>query len=279
MRTIHIIAFLVLTGSAVSAGDYAPSLLDSLLKIHVTDGAVNYDELRLNDGLLREFLKSVETVSADEFERWTESARKAFWINTYNALVLALIIEEYPIEWGSIVQQIHFPKNSIRQLQNAWDRPLIRVFGSDISLNAIHHDILRIRYNDPRIHFMLVNSAVSGPECRPDACFETDLDQRLDLAAVHFLNNPKVVYLDRNANLLFLSPILGWYKNDFSRVSTGICSYPYQSESLCAVISYIARYLPEEDAAFIRANRPEIQFREFDWMLNEISLQPSHTSG
>src|SRR4029450_10414881 len=80
----------------------------------------------------------------------------AYWINAYNAFVLAAVIEEYPIR-------------SVWKVRNGqfFERARHVAGGRLVSLNEIEHHILRERYREPRIHFA-INCASNGcPPMRP----------------------------------------------------------------------------------------------------------------
>lgn len=272
VQNFRIVLFIMIFPTLAFTYDFTHSLLDSLLQIHVQDGMVNYQALKQDDSLLKAYLRELELLPEQEYEGWTDQNQIAFWINAYNAVTLAVIIENYPIQYGNYLHRIRFPKNSIRQIPKVWDKPLIRIMGRELSLNQIEHEILRINFTEPRIHFVLVCASMGCPLLDERAFTGTDLDQRLDLAAIKFLNNPEKIRLDKKTNTLFLSQIFNWYKNDFVIEEGQYCEFPYASEPLCAVLTFAARFLPENDVEYIKVNRPVLNFLKYNWSLNEYSV-------
>ena len=76
----------------------------------------------------------------------------AFWLNTYNALVLRTVIDRYPIR-GSAPP---YPAGSIRQIPGAFDGRRHRVAGRSLTLDDI--EAILGEFGDPR-----VSSPTSSP--------------------------------------------------------------------------------------------------------------------
>ena len=71
------------------------STFDTLLKAHVDeDGLVDYAALQASDALTPYLLRLANTDPSN----LPEDDRLAFWLNTYNALTLKLIVDHYPTE-------------------------------------------------------------------------------------------------------------------------------------------------------------------------------------
>ena len=125
-----------------SYDDYA-----DVLKTYVDDtGMVNYKGLKAKRGRLDAFARSIATLDAKVFEKWSEKARVAFWINAYNALTLEAIITHYPIKPGGFFAR-RYPKNSIRQVPGVWKKLQFVVMGKKTKLDKIENTILRGKTN------------------------------------------------------------------------------------------------------------------------------------
>src|SRR5262249_56655108 len=110
--------------------------------------------------LLSDFVTRLGMASPDTTpERFvTPEHALAYWINAYNAFVLAAVMEEYPVR---SVWKVHDGQFFVRARHRAG--------GVLLSLNDIEHRILRGRFREPRIHFAL-NCASNGcPPLRPQA--------------------------------------------------------------------------------------------------------------
>jgi len=128
------------------------SLYAKTLKNHVDDrGMVNYKALKDSPRDLEGYLTALAGVSEEDYSQWEEAQQIAFWINAYNGLTLKSIIDNYPIK-SSFFKSLNNPKNSIRQISGVWDKKTHQVMGKKLSLNHIEHEILRVRFEEPRIH-------------------------------------------------------------------------------------------------------------------------------
>ena len=150
----------------------------------------------------------------------TEEAKKAFWINIYNAYFLLL-------------------------RQQEWQRPeifrerLVPIAGRRFSLDEIEHGILRrcrakwalgflpdpfcsltvrrlmLKRSDFRIHFALNCGARS---CPPIAFYQEDqVNAQLELATRSFLEQETMV--DEGQRVLYTTRLMRWYLGDFGGFS------------------------------------------------------------
>lgn len=76
--------------------DHAP--FTALLARFVDSDGVDYRTLKAVRGALDRYLGSLASVPADSVASASSSAYLAFWINAYNACMLRLFIDNYPIE-------------------------------------------------------------------------------------------------------------------------------------------------------------------------------------
>lgn len=146
----------------------------------------------------------------------TEDARKAFWINIYNAYFLLLRQQEW-------------------QRPHIFREPLVPIAGTRFSLDEIEHGILRrcrakwalgylpsplfrrsvrqlmLQRPDYRIHFALN----CGARSCPPICFysEERVNAQLDLATQGFLEQETVV--DETHKVLHTTRLMRWYLGDF----------------------------------------------------------------
>jgi Protein of unknown function, DUF547 len=175
---------------------------------------------------------------------------KAFWLNLYNALTIAQVLQKYPI--ASIQPKfLGFP-NWIAFL---WFflKPIHHIGDSAYSLNTIEHKILRKTFADPRIHFALVCASIGCPLLRAEAYMPETLDTQLEEDAKRFINNSEKVYYNATSNVLFCSKIFKWYRQDFLTLAPSIAHY-------------ISTYL---DAPLQLNQRLTIQYLPYDWYLNQ----------
>ncbi len=237
---------LVTTHGYAAQVNYA--LWEKVLNTYVDDhGYVNYEGLKSNRSPLDNFIKN--EIENRDINTFSDTGKKAFWINAYNALTMRLIIDHYPLRLGGI-----------RTIN--WGRPWDvkwKVSGRTLTLSQIEHEILR-KWNpiDPRIHFVINCASIGCPRI-PDTHFNPEqLEEQLDRETVRFINDTEKVRLDRSNNVLYHSAIFNWFEEDFFSVSS-------------SKLEFILKYLNEADKKYILLNKERIQLKEmkYDWALNK----------
>jgi len=251
--TLALVAALLTTGSApppgVAVPDHTP--FDELLRRHVSDGGVDYaawaagaDDRRQ----LREYLDALAAVRVSALEAAPDGrdVALAYWLNLYNALTLDLVLDRYPVD-------------SIKDLgglfSSPWKRDLVTVEGQELTLNEIENDVVRPRFDEPRIHFALNCAARSCPPLRAEAYVAARLDEQLEQQTVAFLENADFNSVDDEGRL-HLSMIFDWYAGDFE-------------EAAGSVAAYVQPYLPGFPDR--PPDRVDVRFRDYDWSLNEAT--------
>ena len=186
--------------------DYA--LWTEILGVIVTPaGKVDYEILARHRDHLARFVAQLATASPDTTpERFpTPEHALAYWINAYNAFVLAAVIEEYPVR---SVWKVHDGQFFVRARHCAG--------GVLLSLNDIEHRILRGRFREPRIHFAL-NCASNGcPPMRPQAFVPAGIRETLLTATRQFLASEWNCRIDRDQHKIFVSRLFRMYAEDFA---------------------------------------------------------------
>lgn len=271
MKLTHLLLAVPLLISACSAGpgaltssatapagefDHGHELLDGLLARHVRTAGVDYDGLADESEALDQYLAGLHAVGPDELAGWSREQRYAFWINTYNAHILRLIIDARAA--GEV--------ESIRDLGGAlvnriWDQELIPMQalhpdGSDqlLSFSEVEHEILRPRFEDARVHAAINCASVSCPPLLPEAFEAGRLELQLDQAMAAFLADSTRNQLDQEAGELRLSAIFDWFAEDFERDAGGVREYVQRFAGSAAgdwVLSAKVKHLP------------------YDWSLNQ----------
>ena len=143
-------------------------------------------------------------------------------------------------------------QESIKKIRGVWDKLTFVLAGTSLTLNNIEHDILRKEFRDPRIHFALVCASRGCPKLRHKPFTKINLDDELDYGAAKFINDPEKVLLDEDRNILYLSPIFKWFKDDFWDVK-----------------EFVGNYLGASASKYIRENNPKIKYLKYSWLLNE----------
>ncbi|VAW16334.1 Uncharacterized protein DUF547 [hydrothermal vent metagenome] len=215
---------------------------DVLEKYVDRNGLVNYMQLQLNRLKLDKF---VEQVKEADISNLSAQEQKAFWINGYNALTVTLILDNYPLKFGGI-RTINWGR--------PWDLPM-RVAGRELTLGTIEHKILR-PLGDPRVHFALNCASIGCPKLPQTPFYPENLDERLELEAKRFINDPDKVYFDQRKDILFYSDLLNWYEEDFLLVAS-------------SKLEYIMRYLDDDKKKLMNSNSLKLKKIKYDWALNK----------
>ena len=256
----------VLSPAAAEGQRAADEPLDRVLDLYVRDGFVYYRALRSERAVLDRYVLSLHDVPAG-FSDWTNEQRIAFWLNSYNALVLRTVVDHYPIRGDGPV----YPSNSIRQIPGAFGGITHRVAGRELTLDEIESSVLA-SFGDPRVFLALGRGAVGGGRLRSEAYSAARLDEQLAAAAEEFATEPWGVVLDRLAERVRVSPIFGWRREAFIRAYadrgwTDSGRSPIER----AVLNLVEPSLFPSERAFLAQNTFEFRYQEFDWRLNDLT--------
>jgi len=240
------------------AGGFDHATFESLLERFVTsDGTVRYQDWHEDEAAMREldrYLAALARFSPGNApERFaTDGERRTYWIQAYNACVIKGVLAHWPLD---SVQDVKAPVE-LKAGQGFFYNLRFVIGGEEINLYHLEHDIIRKRFTDPRIHFVLNCASEGCPVLRPDV---GDLAQ----ATRDFLAENVVV--DHEKKTVTLNSIFDWYADDFEAdlAREGL------PESRRTVLSWLQRNaerdLKEELA---RADLYEVRFADYDWGVN-----------
>lgn len=240
---IHLLLPLAL---AAALPDY--QAFDQVLNKYVNnEGKVRYAALHNDIVPLAKFVDSLAVVSPiSEPARFpTKEAKLAYWINTYNALVLHAFASEHPKDKARLISKVG-------QFQFFYRRKF-KVGGAMRSLDDIESK--SIRPLDNRIHFSIVCASESCPWLSNEAFTEVNVNAKLDTQARLFLNQERNVKVDLSKRTLQLSKIFDWFQKDFS-------STPGR------IPEFIAKYRAKDGGELAKGNW-KVLFFDYDWSLNE----------
>jgi hypothetical protein len=214
------------------------SIFDSLLQKNVDKtGRVDYQSLKNNETLLDNYLAYIQ--NNEPTKDWSSNKKKAFWINTYNAYTIKIILNNYPLK-------------SIRDIkidgETAWKIPFVKIGQKRYTLDQIEHKILRKKFNDPRIHVGINCASVSCPRLWNFAFTEDNIASSLDNLMKVFINDTTRNKISKNN--VALSEIFNWFSKDFIKNGT--------------IINYLNTY-----AAIKISEKASIKYLTYDWSLNK----------
>ncbi len=279
MQIRHLLAVqLVLVAALAPSLSADDAVLDSLYSGYASalerfvgsSGMVDYRALKANRGGLDSFVENLSGSDRELQKNWSEQERIAFWINAYNALTLKAIIDNYPIKSGFLASLI-YPGNSIRQIDGVWDKLEFSVLGEPHTLNRIEHEILRVQFNESRIHMALVCAAMGCPQLRNEPYDGSRLDSQLESQTLKFLADPDKFRIDRDKGKVYLSSIFDWFGKDFVAAFAEIGPVNDFDPPRNAVLNFIAGHLDTDRRDYLAQSNYKLEFVKYDWSLNELS--------
>ena len=251
-------------GDPFSYEDYA-----SVLNAYVdTNGMVNYKALKTNRKQLDAFASSLAKLDLGSFEKWSDKRKIAFWINAYNALTLMAIVDHYPIK-ASLFKSVLYPKNSIRQISGVWTDLQFPVMSRKMTLDEIEHQVLRAKFNEPRIHVALVCAAMGCPILRNEPYTGDKLDAQLKDQSAGFVKDSQKFRIDRNTSTVYLSSIFKWFGEDFVKSYGTKDKFGDLDDTQKAVLNFVSRFLNPSDKAYLAKGGFSLEYLKYDWSLNE----------
>ena len=244
-----VILLLVLLGltNELYSQNQAPlhAIFHQLLKKNVSaSGKVNYRGFIRDSVEFNRYLRLLRQTPPNE-KTWTREEQMAYWINAYNAFTIQLIMQYYPVksikDIGSTLQ--------IPFVNTPWDIVFITIGQQKFDLNNIEHDILRKKFDEPRIHMALVCASKSCPVLLNEAYDPARLNTQLTTQTKAFLNDPSRNKISPDKPQV--SKIFSWYSGDFEK----------QGGSVKKFINHYSAVKINEKA--------RLDYLDYDWSLNE----------
>jgi hypothetical protein len=241
----------LLMAISVAWPQWAPAeehqLWNLIVSKYVDDhGRVAYRRLQADDmPVLSKYLASLGEARIEGFP---EKEQLAFWINAYNAMIVAGILDGYSAE--NAFKRYRFFKSYSQVID-----------GEERTPDDIEHGIIRPRFHDARTHFALVCASSSCPKLRQEAYVGDRLDAQLDDQARRFLIDPSRNRIDPASGTLELSQIFKWFSADFARGGSTLADF-------------LAPYLTAEQVRLLRTKKPT--YLDYDWTMNAQAGQRPH---
>jgi hypothetical protein len=242
---------LAAAGRSVFALDHNHSVFAEVLRKHTQagNGLVDYASVKASPESLRRYLNELAAVTEDEFDSWSEPEQMAFLLNLYNAATIQLVADHYPVQ-------------SIKKIgslfRSPWKLPVVKLWGKTITLDDLEHGIIRAEYREPRIHFALVCAAKGCPPLRSEPYLAETLSAQLEEQGRRFFAEREKNRIDAGRRTVYLSPILKWFKEDFTRDGK-------------TLVEFAAPYFGSEGVALLQreGRKFKVRFTDYDWSLND----------
>ncbi|WP_281541374.1 DUF547 domain-containing protein [Maribacter aestuarii] len=207
---------------------------NAFLKENVKNGRVDYNSIKANPAPLKDLISQAKKLIVSKADAKTY---QAFWINTYNLLVIDGIVENYPLK-------------SPLDVPGFFDKKKHDVGGEQITLNDIENKLLRANFpKEARFHFVLVCAGLGCPPIIAMAYSPERLDAQLEQQTVKALNDPDFIKV--NNTKIGVSQIFEWYKGDF--------------EQYGSILDFINKYRKDK-----LSEDSKISYYPYDWTLNDM---------
>ena len=274
IKQLILVLLLCFASHNVLANRFDHSVWDELLRAHVVTknqgktSQVNYLGFAQYHGQLRRYLSQLTEVKRSNFFNWDRSEQLAFLINAYNAATIEMILRSYSSLFtlrAYAPVTLSWKSRLISILKNQRELGFIALFGEFLSLNDIEDMIRKPEYFDePRIHFALHKGSIGSPALLNRAYAGIELENQLEKATRNFLSDRSRNRYNEEMERLEVSEIFDWYSKDFERGWQGW-------SGLGQFFTHYRDSLADTPRAkeLLNTEYPDIQFLEFDWLLNE----------
>jgi hypothetical protein len=246
-----------------------PSEFTRILRSVVTVPFVDYAKLQAERGALDRYIAALGSTTEASLRAAPREAQLAFWLNAYNACMLKLVVDHYPIRRQRLgllqrarVSVVGYPENSVWQIRDVFSVQHCPVAGSRRSQDEIEHAIIRPTFQEPRIHFAVNCAARSCPVLWPEAFTAEQLEEQLERSVRTVVSSPEHFRIEGSPEpggdgvTLRLNRVLDWYQEDFGG-----------REGLRA---FFLPYLEGQHLAWVRDPSTRVAFFEYDWTLNDL---------
>ncbi len=192
---------------------------------------------------LHGYMRELEAVPVSSLNRLEQFA---YWVNLYNALTVATVLDHYPVD---SIRDIDISSGLFSN--GPWEATLVEVEAIPLTLDDIEHRILRPIWRDARVHYAVNCAALGCPNLNAEPFEAARLDRQLDQAARSFVNHPRGVRIADGK--LSASSIYDWFESDFGGSEAG-------------VITHLKRYAGPALAGQLEGI-DEIEGYTYDWTL------------
>lgn len=277
--TIHVAGADTNDSNGLTGGDKFNAEFESILSEYVDEkGMVDYAKLRRFRLKLKAILAQLAILGREEYESWGRDEKIAFWVNTWNVKMLAIIIENYPID-SSRMHRLWWPPSSIRHIPPKfevgtvkWNSYKFIVMDEEFNLYSIENRFFRKEFADPRVFFALCSANLDSPLLRNKPYYGKDLGEQLDEQVRRFLCSKSGLQVDTKTDKVTLSVLfeqrLPWYGGEFAAkygIDRKFKSHPAENR---AVLNFITHYVSQSTVSYLETGNYTIKYKRYDWRLN-----------
>ena len=224
---------------SVASEDW-PDVFERLLQTYVQADGVDYEAWYGNADDLAALESVTQDIAEAALEGLSRDERLAFHLNAYNAWILQLVLDDYPIE---SVKQIGLVPFSVFFLKK------VRIAGDKMTLNHLEKGIIIKEFREPRIHFAINCASESCPPLATAVYRGPLLERQLEEVTTKYADSYGAARVDHDAKRVLLVEIFKWYAEDF--------------ETAGGPVDFLNAYRTEPIPGDY-----EVAFYDYDWSLN-----------
>jgi hypothetical protein len=214
---------------------------DRLLKKYVVDGGVRYAAWKADAKDMAAMNRVVAGIGETDASKLDPKAQLAFYINAYNAWTIKLILDRYPIKSVFSASPIFFLQKNIR------------VAGERMSLHHLEKNIIREKFQDPRIHFAVNCGSTSCPPLQKGAYDAKSIDKELEARTKAFTLNDSNVEKTADGKVR-VSRVFKWYGEDLKG----------KGKEKEGAVESIEKMRGEQIP-----QGAKVEYKKYDWSLND----------
>ncbi len=234
--SLFVLSFIIINSSHAARLETFFAKADVFFKGHVKSGKVDYSMLKTHLSEVDELLKMAEIMSLSGS---LNSSSKAFYINTYNLIVIQGLTKGYPV-------------SSPKAITGFYNQKKHKVNNVYYTLEGLREKMLG-EYPDARICFALCEGAIGSPLLANSAYKPQKLEEQLNTRTKIAINNANFIRIKPASNKVVVSEVLKWNKGVFGG-SNG------------SILNYLDKFLKEESKV---PSDYTLDYYPFDWRINE----------
>ena len=194
---------------------------------------VDYPNLTQADlDLLKRYIARMSHVDINNYNR---NEQLAFWINIYNALIVKIVTDYYPVD---TVQEVNISPGLFSV--GPWGANLVTIAGTQLSLDDIQNRIIRAIWNDPRTHYAVNDGTIGAANLSKQAFQGTTINTQLNQVTSEYINSLRGIQVIDGK--LIVSKIYDWYLNDFGSSELDLITHllHYANEPLRSDLQHVS---------------------------------------
>jgi hypothetical protein len=116
-------------------------------------------------------------------------------------------------------------------------------------------------------------ASLGGPPLKNQPFYGCILDSQLEEQTKKYLNLPAGITINKKKNKVYLSVLFKdrypWYGLEFTKKYAIDRKFKSHQPNTRAVLNFISQYLPTGDVSYLETGNYKVEYKGYDWRLNE----------